>query len=282
MNLADLRILEAIRKVLAGVPGVRSVRLARTDETLEIPLSRMVAVVLAPAGAEDLMWAEVPEGQYHLLRWRVSVMDRTLPGTRAFESLATVAEACRAAIAAAPALGSLAEDGPPASAGEDLLPAVGATRLGPVQLAKTEPGRPTALEFAGASGYWAAVMSGTAALDGETLFSSGPHVVAVGSPMRRVKDQVFNGLAGGLTLDLGEGGREITQTGVLTGASASALAILEAAIEAFVDGRAYTLSAPDSTDYPNCRLERFERLGLPQVGTQWHQLYRITYRQLSR
>jgi hypothetical protein len=143
-------------------------------------------------------------------------------------------------------------------------------------------GRPTALIFVGASGYWAEEMTGAAALDDELLFSSGPHVVTAGSPARRIKDQVFNGLSGGLALDLGDGPREIVQTGVLSAASAEALATAEAAIEAFVDGRAYTLTTPAGVDYPNSRLERFDRLGPPQVGTQWHQAYRITYRQLAR
>jgi hypothetical protein len=282
MNLADLRILEAIRKVLAGVHGVRTARLIAAGEAVEVPLSRMVAAILEPAAAEDMAWPEVPLGRYRLIRWQVRIMDRALPGTRAFESLVEVADACRAALAAAPTLGGLAEEGPPALAHPDLVPAVGATRLGQLQLAEAVAGRPTALVLAGASGYWAETMSGAATLDGESLFASGLHVVSVGSPSRRVTDVVFNGLSGGLTLDLGEDGREIVQTGVLSGSSAQALAILEAAIEAFIDGRPYTLIAPDGAEYPHCRVQRFDRLGPPCVAAGWHQVYRLTYRQLSR
>jgi len=282
MNLADLEILDALSKVLAAVPGVRSVRMARTGETVEIPLSRLVAAVIEPVGAESLTWPDVPVARYRLLRWRVSVMDRAVPGTRAFESLVSVAEACRAAVSAAPTLGGLAEDGPPLSSDGDLAPPVGATRLGPIRLAETVPGRPTSLALDGASGYWSDTMAGAASLDDEMLFSSGPHAVTVGSPSRRVKDQVFNGLAGGLALDLGDGPREIVQVGVLSASSAEALAVAEAAIEAFVDGRPYTLTTPEGVDYLNCRLERFERLGSPRVGARWHQPYRITYRQLTR
>jgi hypothetical protein len=97
-----------------------------------------------------------------------------------------------------------------------------------------------------------------------------------------VKDQAFNGLAGGLALDLGDGPREILQAGILSASSAGNLTLLEAAIEAFIDGRTYTLSAPEGTDYPNTRLERYERLGPRQVGTAWHQAYRLAYRQLVR
>jgi len=62
----------------------------------------------------------------------------------------------------------------------------------------------------------------------------------------------------------------------------SALVQLEQAVESFIDGRAYILTAPDGIDYTNCRMERFERLGPPLVGLNWHRRYRITYRQLVR
>jgi len=282
MSLADLEVLETIQAALAAMRGLRTVRLARTKESVEIPLSRLPAAVLEPAGAESLTWPEVPVGVYHLLHWRVAVLDRAVPGTRAFSSLASLADAARDAVVADPTLGAQAADGPPSAGHEALAPAVGATRLAPTHLVETRPGQPTSLVFAGASGSWAESMSGAAALDGEALFSSGPHVVVPGSPVRRVQDQQFNGLAGGLALDLGDGPREIRQAGVLGASSGSALALVEAAIEAFVDGRAYTLTAPEGTDYPNCRLVEFARLGPPLVGTAWHQPYRITYRQLSR
>jgi hypothetical protein len=282
MNLADLKILEAIRATLAATAGIRTARLVRMDEPVEIPLSRLPAALVEPQGAENLTWPQAPVGRYHLVRWRLSVLDRAVPGTRAFESLVSLAEACRDGIAANPSLGGLAQDGPPCDRDTDLAPAVGATRTGPVRLGELAAGRPTALLLCGASGHWAEPMAGAAAIDDEVLFSSGPHVVAVGSPLRRVKDQPFNGLLGGLAVDLGEGPREIIQAGILSAASASALATAEAAVEAFIDGRAYTLTAPDGVDYPNCRMERFERLGPPQTGTQWHRAYRIAYRQLAR
>ncbi|MBE3070495.1 MAG: hypothetical protein IMZ66_09705 [Planctomycetes bacterium] len=282
MNVADLEILNAVRDLLAAVPGLRLVRLARAGETVEVPLSRLPAAVLEPAGTESLAWPEAPVGRYHLVHWRAAVLDRAVPGTRAFDALVALAEACRNALAAAPLLGNRAQDGPPSRREASLAPAVGATRLAPLGLAEVAAGRPTALVLAGASGYWAETMAGTAAIDDEELFASGPHAVTVGSPVRRVTDQPFNGLAGGLALDLGDGPREILQAGVLSAPSASALAILEAAIEAFIDGRAYTLTTPAGIDYPNCRLERFDRLGPPQVGTAWHQPYRATYRQLVR
>jgi len=282
MNVADLEILEAVRETLAPVPGLRTVRLIRTDESVEIPLSRLPAALLEPSGVEHVTWPETPVQTYHLVHWRTRVLDRAVPGARAFESLVSLAEACRQAIEATPLLGGKAEDGPPSERDASLRPTVGATRLGAVRLDETVPGRPTALTFGGACGYWIESMAGAAMLDDETLFSSGPHVVVIGSPARRVVDQVFNGLAGGLALDLGDGPRDIRQAGVLSAGSASALAILEATIEAFIDGRTYTLTTPDGVNCPNCRLECFDRLGPPQTGTQWHQPYRIVYRQLAR
>jgi len=282
MTVTDMDILEALRKTLASVHGLRMVRLARQNEPVEVPLSRLPAAVLEPAGAESLAWPEVPAGRYALLHWRAAVLDRAVPGTRAFESLVALAGDCREAIAADLSLGDLAADGPPSAHEAALSPAVGATRLGPTQLARAEAGRPTSVVVAGASGYWAEAMTGAATLDGEPLFSSGPHVVAIGTPVRRLKDQAFNGLAGGLALDLGDGPREIRQAGVLSAASASDLALAEAAIEAFIDGRTYTLATPQGAELPLCRLERFDRVGPPQVGASWHQPYRITYRQTAR
>jgi len=282
MTVADMEILEALRATLAAVHGLRMVRVVRQSESVEVPLSRLPAAVIEPSGAEPLTWPEVPVGRYALLHWRVAVMDRAVPGTRAFESLVSVAESCRGAIAAAPTLGGKAADGPPSARDAALAPAVGATRLAPMRLAETVAGRPTTLILGGASGYWTQPMTGAATLDGESLFASGPHALTIGSPARRVKDQAFNGLAGGLALDLGDGPREVRQAGVLSAASASALALVEVAIEAFIDGRPYTLATPEGADYPLCRLERFDRLGPPQVGTAWHQCYRITYRQVAR
>jgi hypothetical protein len=282
MNASDVAILEAISERLGQVAGVRTVRVKGAGQKVEVPLSRYVAVTIEPAGVEALAWPEVPAGRYRLVHWRAAVLDRALVGTKAFEALASVAEACRETLLAEPSLGGLAEDGPAAARNGDLAPAAGATRVGAAQLSEAVPGEPTALAFCGASGWWEEPMAGVAALDDELLFSSGPHVVAVGSPVRRVKDEAFNGLAGGLALDLGDGPREILQTGVLSAASVSALAQLEQAVESFIDGRAYILTAPDGTDYTNCRMERFERLGPPLVGLNWHRRYRITYRQLVR
>jgi len=60
MNLADLEILEAIREILAAVSGLRTVRLVRTEEPVEMPLSRLPAAVLEPSGTESLTWPEAP------------------------------------------------------------------------------------------------------------------------------------------------------------------------------------------------------------------------------
>jgi hypothetical protein len=149
-------------------------------------------------------------------------------------------------------------------------------------LTEAAPGQPTRLVLEGATGYWTEKMSGGAAIDDESLFASGPHVVEPGSPVRRLVDQTFNGLAGGLSLDLGDGPREIVQRGVLSADTAEGLAVLQAAAEAFIDGRTYTLTAPDGTDYRNCRVERFDRIGPVRLGLGQHQAYRITYRQLAR
>jgi len=282
MTPADLDILEALAAALAAVPGVRAVRLARPGEAVEIPLSRLPAVVLEPDAAEPLTWPDVPVGRYHLLHWRASVLDRAVPHTRAFDALVALAEACRDAVAADPLLDGKAADGPPSLRAPDLQPTVGATRTGALAVDKTVAGRPTAVRFAGACGTWTASQTGEATLDGEDLFGSGPHMVETGSPARRVEDVAFNGLAGGLAVDLGDGPRPLRQTGVLSAATEWNLALLLAAIEAFIDGRTYTLTAPDGTDYPNCRVTALERLGPPQVGTLWHQPYRVTYHQLAR
>jgi len=282
MTPADLDLLDALVETCRSVSGLRTVRLARPGETVEVPLSRLPAAILEPTGAERLTWPDVPVGRYRLLHWRVSVLDRAVPHTRAFEALSALADAARDALAAGPLVGDRAEDGPASGRDAALAPAVGATRLGPASLGETVPGRPTAVRFAGASGRWTETMADEATLDGEALFGSGPHLVLAASPVRRVEDITFNGLAAGLTLDLGEGPRTIRQHGLLSADTEGGLALLSAACEAFVDGRNYTLTAPDGTEYAHCRMAAFERLGPAQVGTRWHLPYSVTYEQLAR
>ena len=282
MNATHFAMLEAVRGILADVPGVRTARLVRPGERVEMALGRYPAVLVEPSGAERLAWPEVPAGTYELAHWRAAVLARAVPGTRAFGALADLAEACRAAVLADAALGGLAEDGPPSARVEDLAPRVGATRAGPPVLTEASPGRATAVEFAGASGHWAETPLGAATFADESLFASGPHIVRSESPARRVVDETFCGLSGTLTVDLGEGPRAIRQHGVLSAASASGLAAAAAAIESYVDGQPYTLVAPDGATFEACRMEAFERVGPPEVGTAWHQAYAITYRQLAR
>ncbi|MEA3368479.1 MAG: hypothetical protein U9R68_10245 [Planctomycetota bacterium] len=282
MTPTDLDLFGTLVETFRSVSGLRTVRLARPGETVEVPLSRLPAAILEPTGVERLTWPEVPVGRYRLLHWRVSVLDRAVPHTRAFEALVALADACRDALAADLLLGDKAEDGPPSGRDPSLEPAVGATRTGPSVVGETTPGRPTAVRFGGACGYWSEAMAGQATLDDEPLFGSGPHLVEVASPVRRVADVTFNGLAAGLTLDLGEGPRAIRQRGVLSADTDAGLALLVAACEAFIDGRTYILTAPDGTDYAHCRTTAFERIGPPRVGARWHLPYAITYEQLAR
>jgi hypothetical protein len=282
MTPTDLDLLAALVDTCRSVPGVRSVRLARPGETVDVPLGRLPAALLEPTGVERLTWPDVPVGRYRLQHWRLSVLDRAVPHTRAFDALAALAAACRDALAADPLVGERAEDGPPSARDASLAPAVGATRVGPAALGETAPGRPTAVRFTGACGRWTETMTGGAAIDGEALFASGPHLVEVASPVRRVKDVAFNGLAGGLTLDLGEGPRTIRQRGVLSADTEAGLALLLAACEAFIDGRGHTLTEPDGTAHPHCRVTAAEPLGPPETGTRWHLPYRVTYEQLAR
>jgi len=282
MTPADLDLLGALLETCRSVPGLRTVRLARPGEAVEVPLSRLPAALLESTGVERLTWPDVPVGRYRLLHWRLSVLDRAVPQTRAFDALVALADACRDALAADPLVGERAEDGPPSGRDPSFVPAVGATRIGPAAVGETVPGRPTAVRFAGACGTWTETMAGEAAIDDEALFGAGAHVLVAATPVRRVEDITFNGLAAGLTIDLGNGPREIRQRGILSADTEAGLALLVAACEAFVDARTYTLTAPDGTDYPHCRMTAFERLGPPQVGTRWHLPYEITYEQLAR
>lgn len=290
MTATDLELLEAVHDCVARQPGLKSVRLVRPGEArkAELPLSRLPAAFIEPGEGDDvetLAWPDLPVGAYRLLPFTLSILDRAVPGTRAFEALGDLAVACRDAVAADPLLRSLTADGPPAKrlAAAGLAPAAGGVRLSPMHMGSHEAGRPTELFACGALGVWVdPPPAADVTLDGESLFASGPHLLTVGSPVRQVKDQPFNGLSGGLAIDLGDGPREIVQTGVLSAATDAALAVLEAAVEAFVDGRAYTLAASGGAEYPHCRLERFERTGPVARGVALHRPYRITYRQLAR
>ncbi len=282
MTPNELALAEALRGAVAGAGDLREVRLAAKGRPAEVPLSRLPAALIEPAGLEALTWPDVPVGAYHLAHWRVTVLDRALPGTRAFEALVQTADAARAAVLATGSLGGLAEDGPPSRRAADLAPPVGAVRAGPATLGDSAPGHPTAVTVPVAAGWWAETQAGGAELDGEALFASGPHVVEAGSPGRRVDEVRFGGLDGGLLVDLGEAARPLVQTGVLSASTEAGLAVLEAAIEAFIDGRLYTLTAPGGAVYANVRVEAFERLGPPRAGLDRHRPYRVVYRQFGR
>ncbi len=282
MDETALALIETLRRMLEDVPGLRTARLVRPGQRVEVPLARYPAALLEPAGTEDVAWPDAPLAVHRLVHWRVRVLDRALPGTRAFEALLALAGAARTAALTDPTRGGSAEDGPPSVRDTDLRPEAGATRLSRLALGEAAPGEPTALTFRGTCGWWVEPQAAAATFAGQNLFASGPHAVRLGSPTRRTVDRAFNGLRGGLTIDLGDGPREIVQTGVLSAEGAETLSALAEAVELYVSGRTHTLVDPDGQGHVGCRLERFERLGSPLRGTGLHQPYRITYRQLAR
>jgi len=143
MTPTDLDLFDTLVETFRSVSGLRTVRLARPGETVEVPLSRLPAAILEPTGVERLTWPEVPVGRYRLLHWRVSVLDRAVPHTRAFEALVALADACRDALAADLLLGNKAEDGPPSGRDPSLEPRPAGTRRWSQPSGPHGPARPS-------------------------------------------------------------------------------------------------------------------------------------------
>jgi len=99
---------------------------------------------------------------------------------------------------------------------------------------------------------------GNATFNGESLFSSGPHIVNPGGIVEAAKRTSFPGLDGEARLTLGRRARPLAGQGTLKAETQDALQTLVEAIEAFRDGVAYTLVDTRGTSHEDCTLEQFD------------------------
>jgi hypothetical protein len=114
-------------------------------------------------------------------------------------------------------------------------------------------------------------------LDGNNLFSSGPHSIHGGPWQRDLVRRGFAGVDGELLVDLGLRGRNIVQTGRLQAADIAGLLSQIDAIRAKADGQEHTLDAGQG---PAVRvvIENFKP-GPLLAGRGFFCDYEITYRQ---
>ncbi|MDK1031346.1 MAG: hypothetical protein QGD94_05015 [Planctomycetia bacterium] len=280
MNSQDFQIIAKVKELAAGVKQVRHTRIARCWRREEVALSFFPAVIIEPTAVETLWWPEMPTWHYRLVHYSVAVLTRGAIGSRAQTELTAVTDALISDISDDLTLGGLASDGPEAAG--KFPGSIAATRIGRTEMGDQPPGSPLAYLIEMASGYFPDAMPTPATYRGLSLFSSGPHAVVPVSVQRRSLDRVFNGLTGVLSLDLGEGPREITQPGRLIASSISALNALEAQIESRIDGTWGAVVDTAGTQFQNCRLESFDRLGPVKQGAQFHRAYSIRYLQLAR
>ena len=117
-------------------------------------------------------------------------------------------------------------------------------------------------------------------LDGNNLFSSGPHSFRPLAWQRQLDRRSFPWVDGELVLDIGMRSRTITQQGRLQASSAAALNSLISAIEQFVDGQAHVLVDNHGLSYPKVILETFEPATPLQHGRGFWCDYVANYRQL--
>jgi len=117
-------------------------------------------------------------------------------------------------------------------------------------------------------------------LDGQDLFSSGPHTIRPESWQRSLDRRCFAGTDGELVLDMGLRSRMIIQNGRLQAATANALNTLITQIEDYIDGQLYTLIDNHSRQYTQVLIEKFEPVTPAQRGRNFWCEYTIHYRQL--
>jgi len=278
MTGRGMALLAAARRVLAAQAGAASAAIVRQKRYEDVPLGQQAAHLLVPLVSERLTWPESPAWVYELSSFELVTLARGRPGTTTQRQLAELHESALAALLASEELLEVVSDGPSSAGASGAVgTSIAGVRWGRTQAAPSGPGAP--LEFATtvALGVCIAEPEEFATLDGEPLFSSGPHEVVPGSRARAVADRLFNGLQGALLVDLGARPRRLVQSGRLSAASATSLGQLEEAIEARIDGQTHVLVDRQGTEYAHVRVERFERRGPVEVGLRWHRPYVIEY-----
>jgi hypothetical protein len=94
-------------------------------------------------------------------------------------------------------------------------------------------------------------------LDEQALFDEQRLEIVAGSFSRNSIERAVTGLNGVLSIDLGQRGRKIKQTGTLRAKSRSQLDERISVISAHMDGETHTLIAADGRQFSNLRMDSF-------------------------
>ena len=117
-----------------------------------------------------------------------------------------------------------------------------------------------------------------ARLDGQIVFDDEGLSILVDGKRREFVERAVAGLDGLLSIDLGERGGQIVQTGVLRAGSEAALRKKISAISACMDGRSHTLTTGEQ--YEDLRMDSFEVKEKSVSGVGVCCGYEIRYTQL--
>ena len=118
-------------------------------------------------------------------------------------------------------------------------------------------------------------------LDSQALFDQQQLEIEAGSFTRDSIERAVPGLDGVMTIDMGQRGRKVTQTGTLRGKSRVHMDDRISAISNFMDGDTHTLITGDGREFVNLRMDTFKVKNERLDGAGIVVDYEITYTQLT-
>ncbi len=120
----------------------------------------------------------------------------------------------------------------------------------------------------------------SATLDGSIVFDGHGLEIEQSSIGRESKEQAVPGLDGMISVDLGDRGRKIKQSGTLRARSLSELKDKIVAIEACIDGESHRLVTEKHGELSDLRMDSFKTKKHRTSGSGVSVEYEIVYRQL--
>ena len=117
-------------------------------------------------------------------------------------------------------------------------------------------------------------------LDNIILFDEQALEISAGSFHRDSIERTVPGLDGTLSIDLGQGGRKIKQTGTLRAKSRAKLQERISKIATFIDGNTHTLVTNNGREICNLRMDSLKQGTEHADGTSISTDYEIIYTQL--
>ena len=118
-------------------------------------------------------------------------------------------------------------------------------------------------------------------LDSQAVFDQQDLKIEAGSFTRDSIERAVPGLDGVMTIDMGQRGRKVTQTGTLRGKSRVHMDDRISAISNFMDGDTHTLITGDGREFVNLRMDTFKVKNERLEGAGIVVDYEITYTQLT-